>query len=215
MQPISLLLTAMAIGLARPDIEFQVFQFPADQIPRIDGNAEDWSIVPDSYAIGMEQLRETVLGIGKAHDLTNLDVRVTVGWVKGLSQLYFLYEAQDNYWDFDLHAHLAKSFGVYHGDGDVHVKVRFTPTVSRYVEESHWHASQELSAQRDGSLVAAFDLDNTEEIKRWIMSFGKHALVLEPDALRDEIVAELAALMASYGKGGSEEDRFAAGSRSG
>jgi RNA binding exosome subunit len=31
--------------------------------------------------------------------------------------------------DFDLHEHLAKSFGVYQGDDDVHVKVRFSPTV--------------------------------------------------------------------------------------
>ena len=32
----------------------------------------------------------------------NLDVRVRVGWVKGLNRLYFLYEAYDNYWDFSL-----------------------------------------------------------------------------------------------------------------
>ena len=69
-------------------------------------SVEDWSIVPDSYAIGTEQLKETVIGIGNKHDRKNLDVKVKVGWVKGLNQLYFLYEAQDNYWDFargDLH----------------------------------------------------------------------------------------------------------------
>ncbi len=48
-------------GLERPEVEFKVFQFPADKIPHIDGNAEDWSVVPDSYAIGMDQLRETVI----------------------------------------------------------------------------------------------------------------------------------------------------------
>jgi predicted DNA-binding transcriptional regulator YafY len=45
---------------------------------------------------------------------------------------------------FDLQQHLAKSFGVYHGDGDVKIKVRFAPAVSRYVSESNWHESQEL-----------------------------------------------------------------------
>ena len=106
MQFTCLLMAAMGIGLERPDVEFQVFQFPADQIPRIDGNADDWSIVPESYAIPTDQLRETVTGIGDKHDPTNLDVKVKVGWVNGLNQLYFLYEAQDNYWDFareDLH----------------------------------------------------------------------------------------------------------------
>jgi hypothetical protein len=93
-------------GLARPQLEFQVFQFPADKIPRIDGDSADWSIVPKSYAIGQNQLRETVIGIGDKQDPTNLNVQVKVGWVKGQNHLYFLYEAEDNYWDFsreDLH----------------------------------------------------------------------------------------------------------------
>jgi hypothetical protein len=54
----------------------------------------------------MDQLRETVVGIGEKRDPANLDVKVRVGWVKGLNHLYFLYEASDNYWDFsreDLH----------------------------------------------------------------------------------------------------------------
>ena len=101
MTPMFLLLAAtLGVGLERPDVEFQVFQFPANQIPRIDGDTSDWSIVPDSYAIGTKQLRETVIGIGDKHDPKNLDVQVKVGWVKGLNHLYFLYEAHDNYWDF-------------------------------------------------------------------------------------------------------------------
>ncbi|MGE3775646.1 MAG: PKD domain-containing protein [Pirellulaceae bacterium] len=94
------------LGLERPDVEYKIFQFPADQIPRIDGDASDWSIVPDSYAIGTKELRETVVGLGDEHDPKNLDVQVKVGWVRGLNHLYFLYEATDNYWDFarpDLH----------------------------------------------------------------------------------------------------------------
>lgn len=103
---IALLLAVVAMSAepARPGVEYKIFQFPADQIPRIDGSAEDWGIVPDSYAIGMGQMRETVVGI--EHDPADLDVTVRVGWVKGLNQLYFLYEASDDYWDFarrDLH----------------------------------------------------------------------------------------------------------------
>jgi predicted DNA-binding transcriptional regulator YafY len=100
--------------------------------------------------------------------------------------------------DFDLPQHLAKSFGVYHADGDVTVKVRFAPAVTRYVCESRWHESQKLTAQKDGSVVAEFRLSGTEEIKRWIMSFGQHAVVLAPDSLRAEIVQELNSLLAAY-----------------
>ena len=93
-------------GLERPETEFKIFQFPADKIPRIDGDSDDWSIVPDSYVITSAQMRETVMGLGDKHDAKNLDVKVKVGWVKGQNHLYFLYEAYDDYWDFsrdDLH----------------------------------------------------------------------------------------------------------------
>jgi hypothetical protein len=88
-------------ALERPDVTFKIFQFPADKIPRIDGKIEDWSIVPNDYVIGMEQLTDDTGKHSKA-DSNNLDVRVRVGWVKGLNKLYFLYEAYDDYWDFSL-----------------------------------------------------------------------------------------------------------------
>ena len=63
--------------------------------------------------------------------------------------------------------------------------------MSRYVSESKWHASQKPSPQKDGSLVGGFELSHTEEIKRWILGFGRHAVVLEPESLRDEMLAEV------------------------
>ena len=103
--------------------------------------------------------------------------------------------------DFDLRGHLAKSFGVYHGDGPgvFHVKVHFDPAAARYVSESRWHASQKLTPQKDGSLIAEFDLSDTEEIKRWVLSFGRHAEVVGPDGLRRDIATELRLQMDIYG----------------
>jgi hypothetical protein len=94
-----------AAALDRPEATFKIFQFPADKIPRIDGNADDWAMVPASYVIGMDQFVDDEGGHAKP-DPANLDVKIRVGWVKGLNRLYFLYEAYDNYWDFarpDLH----------------------------------------------------------------------------------------------------------------
>ncbi len=108
--------------------------------------------------------------------------------------------------EFDLQTHLADSFGVFQGNGSIHVRVRFDRQVARYVQESSWHASQLLTEQKDGSVIAEFDLSDGEEIKRWIMSFGKRAKVLEPASLRQEILAELTALCAAYG----DQDREAA-----
>ncbi len=79
---------------------FKVFQFPQNQIPRIDGEFSDWDIVPDSYVVTTDSMWDDS-GKWKNPDKSTLDIKVKVGWVKGLSRLYFYYEAYDNYWDFD------------------------------------------------------------------------------------------------------------------
>lgn len=94
-----------AKSYSQADTTFKIFQFPANMIPRIDGNPDDWSIVPESYIVGTDQLKDDEKKHAKP-DPQNLDVKVRVGWVKGMNKLYFLYEAYDNYWDFsrtDLH----------------------------------------------------------------------------------------------------------------
>lgn len=100
--------------------------------------------------------------------------------------------------DFDVSAHMAGSFGVFQGDGDVRVKVRFAPAVARYVAESRWHESQSLVRQRDGSVLAEFRLSGTEEIRSWVLGFGRNAAILEPESLRVEILEELRAMQAHY-----------------
>jgi len=103
MKPRSLLLLATlalpAVALEKPDHTYPVFQFPADKIPRIDGDASDWAMVPESYVVGQDQLHNDSKGKPAAGEKT-LQVRVKVGWVKGENRLYFLYEAEDDYWDF-------------------------------------------------------------------------------------------------------------------
>ena len=96
-----LLLALPVLAVERPGVEYRIFQFPADRIPAIDGRSGDWDLVPESYVIGTDQLKDTVKGRGLNHDKSDLDVRVRVGWVRGLNRLYFLYEAFDNYWRFE------------------------------------------------------------------------------------------------------------------
>lgn len=99
---------------------------------------------------------------------------------------------------FDVRSYLSGSFGIYHTTGDVTVRVRFLPPAARYVLEGHWHASQRLEKQKDGSVIAQFRLSGTEEIKRWILSFGRHAEALAPEGLRGEIRDERAAMARQY-----------------
>jgi len=99
---------------------------------------------------------------------------------------------------FDLQEHLGSSFGIYHGHKEICVTIRFSPVVARYVSESTWHPSQKLTAQPDGSLLAEFQLGSTEEVRGWILGFGRHAEVLGPDTLRKEVMDELRRSMDVY-----------------
>ncbi len=69
-------------------------------MPRIDGQTDDWQGVPTDYTYGTDQLNDTEDGMGTDIDAKDLDVQVTLGWVKGLNRIYFLYRAYDDYWDF-------------------------------------------------------------------------------------------------------------------
>ena len=169
-----------ATALDRPDVTFKVFQFPADQIPRIDGDASDWALVPDSYAVDGSQL----LDVEEPHLPPNPKdcvVRIKVGWVKGLNRLYFLYEATKPKWDFGSPGLRADTFEVV-VDGDAsggplidkghaefwtpeHVGAsRAVPDDRISVNEAHW-AIHGVQAQN-------YHIFTPAEGKDWCMAWG-------------------------------------------
>ncbi len=101
--------------------------------------------------------------------------------------------------DFDLRQHFAGAFAVWHdGQAPLTVRVRFSPTAGRYVQEKRWHDTQQLHLQPDGSLIAEFQLSSTVELKSWILSFGEDAEILSPQDLREKVKKELENLLARY-----------------
>ena len=56
-------------------------------------------MVPESYVVGKDQLIKDERPPPVAGD-KSLAVRLKVGWVEDLNRLYFLYEAEDDFWDF-------------------------------------------------------------------------------------------------------------------
>ncbi len=49
---VGLLFCFSVSSFSQADSTFKIFRFPANMIPRIDGNTDDWSFVPESYMIG-------------------------------------------------------------------------------------------------------------------------------------------------------------------
>jgi predicted DNA-binding transcriptional regulator YafY len=92
---------------------------------------------------------------------------------------------------------LKSSFGVFLGP-PTKVRVRFAPETAGYVAEKTWHASQKLLPQKDGSMIFEAEVAGTEEIKRWILTWGAKAKVLAPDFLRQEIRREAEKMLKTY-----------------
>jgi predicted DNA-binding transcriptional regulator YafY len=104
--------------------------------------------------------------------------------------------------DFDLAEHLHRAFGIYEQPGPpITVRIRFSPAVARYVEESHWHPTQRLDRTPDGHLLVEFEVTALAEVQSWVLSFGAKVEVLEPEELRDGVVGELQRALASYNVG--------------
>lgn len=87
---------------------------------------------------------------------------------------------------------LEQSWDVWLADeSDVAVKLRFDPEVSRIAKETRWHPSQDNLLLPDGSMEVSFLLTPSVPFMNWILSWGAHCEVLEPESLRKEIATTL------------------------
>ncbi len=96
---------------------------------------------------------------------------------------------------FDVEAYMRESFGLLRGGPAVPVKVKFSKAWARWIAERRWHPSQQLERLPGGELVLSLEVAVTDDLKRWILSFGREAEVVEPVALREAVRAEAQALL--------------------
>jgi len=100
--------------------------------------------------------------------------------------------------DFSINKHLKESFGVFSGDGHYRVRIRFDALAGQLVSERQWHASQKVKALPSGGVEMRMELGSLQEVERWVLSWGKRAMALEPPELVERIRATLRLLNAAY-----------------
>jgi len=149
---------------------FRVFQFPSDAIPRIDGDTGDWAMVGPGYTIDTRAIAADD-GSGRRPDPDSLRVNVRVGWTKGLNRLYFLFEAEDDYWSFEQPGLTNDIFELV-VDGDRSggpLIARFHPELGRTLSpHDAWFGFQNIHAQNYHIFTPAGDKD-------WAMAWGSQA----------------------------------------
>lgn len=93
---------------------------------------------------------------------------------------------------------LDTAFGIFQGPATIPVTLRFTPFRARWVREQLWHPAQQVRSTADGGLELSFPVADFREVKMMILQFGADVQVLAPEALREEIRAEVALMRELY-----------------
>lgn len=109
--------------------------------------------------------------------------------------------------DFDRRVYLANHFGGYRSSKPVEVVVRFDAYQSRWIREKQWQGETKRTEHPDGSLTLHLTVPVLDAVMRWILQFGSHAQVLEPQELRESMEKEVEAMRKGYaGRGEGRND---------
>jgi predicted DNA-binding transcriptional regulator YafY len=99
--------------------------------------------------------------------------------------------------DFDPKALLESSFDIIYDD-PLEVKIWFSADQARYVKERTWAKDQNFTDQADGSVILQMSTSGWLNVKKWVLSFGAEARVLEPEKLATEVIDELRKTFDAY-----------------
>ena len=108
----------------------------------------------------------------------------------------------------DIKKYIQESFGITHGDREIHVRLRFAKSVAVYIAERHWHPTQKMHYRKDGSLELSFTTRGWKELVRWILSWQPDVTVVAPRELRDRVNEKIRlGLLNSRGNSGHGKSR--------
>ncbi len=102
--------------------------------------------------------------------------------------------------DFSLKEYLGKGFLAERGKKSVDIVIRFDEYQARWIRERQWRPSQQIEELPSGGLILRLKVGGIEEVKRWIMGYGPHAEVLQPESLRSQFKKEAAEMKKIYDK---------------
>lgn len=99
---------------------------------------------------------------------------------------------------FDIDAYTHHSFDIEKGGQPVRIRIWFDAYQAPWIRERRWHPTQQIAEHDDGSLTVSFKTTGLNEVTRWVLSYGQHAVVLSPVRLRRQVKQALAKAIGRY-----------------
>lgn len=100
--------------------------------------------------------------------------------------------------DFSPDQWMRPAFQTERGQELYQIAIRFDEYQTRWIRERKWHETQELELLPDRGSILRFEAGGLDEVKRWVMGYGSHAEVLEPEVLRQMVLEELEFALTVY-----------------
>jgi proteasome accessory factor B len=91
--------------------------------------------------------------------------------------------------DFSIGEMMSGSFAAFETTKISRVKLRLDAVGARLASERIWHKSQRMKPLANGSAELTLEVGIAPDLENWILSWGRHAEVLEPHDLRERIAA--------------------------
>jgi predicted DNA-binding transcriptional regulator YafY len=99
---------------------------------------------------------------------------------------------------FDQERHFADAFQHEVGGVPTPMVIWFDARTAPYIRERRWHPTQQIEEHPDGDLTLRVVVRGLNEVKRWVLFYGKGAKVLEPPELVEMVKEELRSMNVLY-----------------
>ena len=101
--------------------------------------------------------------------------------------------------DFKLKEYIAAgNFDFPQSAGTIQLQCLFDAHVARHLEESPLNSTQMLTKQEDGRILLSAEIEDTAQLRWWLLGFGEQVEVIAPKGLRVQIGQSLREAVARY-----------------
>lgn len=101
---------------------------------------------------------------------------------------------------FSLDRHMGNAWRMIRGSKSYAIELRFDPEFAETIADTHWHQTQEILWDEDGSITFRCTVDGLDEIVWWVLSMGPHCVVQKPRELAARVQELAAAVLRQYGQ---------------
>jgi proteasome accessory factor B len=100
--------------------------------------------------------------------------------------------------DFTVQRHLGNAWRMIRGEKTFKVELRFDAEFAETIADTHWHPTQDVIWNDDGSITFKCTVDGLDEIVWWILSMGPHCTVRKPKELAERVKQLAVAVVEKY-----------------